>query len=148
MLQVFLDLMRAQQQIDKLTSPQSLDGTILGTDVDTDAPSTISDVFSWLFVVLEIVLMSTLVVIASSFLWQACRAEQKTASFIIKLLVLVDLVALAGISNATREAPWWSEKAILPDLGLITFQCACEFVYWTGAQWSTWIIAFQFYSTA
>lgn len=91
--------------------------------------------------------MSTLVIIASTFLHHIYKQEQKTAKFIIKLLILIDLVAIAGILDSIREAPWF-DKNFQKSLASIIYQCIVEFVFWTGAQWSTWIIAFQFYSTA
>jgi hypothetical protein len=130
-------------------SVAAIRGPIVGTSSGGGSFEFEDTVLTWIFVVLEIVLMSTLVIIASAFLCQSCRSKQKTASFIIKLLILVLLVAVTGIFNAFHSAPWWRNKSgyfgSMPDIIVI---CVSEFIYWVSAQWSTWIIAFQFYSTA
>ena len=106
------------------------------------------EIFLWCVVVIDIVLMSSLLVIATGFLIQSCRAKQKTAKFIVKLLILVVCVSITGILNSVREAPWWRKNAYFTSVWDIVIKGAIEFIYWTAAQWSTWIIAFQFYSTA
>ena len=106
------------------------------------------EIFLWCVVVVDVVIMGILLFIASCFLIQSCRAKQKSAKFIIKLLILVICVSTCGILNSVREAPWWRKNAYFTSVWDIVIKGAIEFIYWTAAQWSTWIIAFQFYSTA
>ena len=106
------------------------------------------EIFLWCVVIVNITLMSTLLVIATCSLCQSCRAKQKSAKFIIKLLILVICVATTGILNSIEEAPWWRKNAYFTSFWDIGIKAVIEFVYWVSAQWSTWIIAFQFYSTA
>ena len=92
--------------------------------------------------------MTVLMIVSTSFLVHACRAKHKPASFIIKLLILVDCVAVSGLGAAFNEAPWLRRYHYSETSAAIIVQGVFEFVYWVAAQWSTWIIAFQFYSTA
>ena len=102
----------------------------------------------WVVVIVEIVCLTCLAIITIGFLCQSCKAKQKTASFIIKLLILVLCVSISGIFNATHEAPWFQKTTMFNSKPDIFLNCISKFVYWVAAQWSTWIIAFQFYSTA
>ena len=62
-------------------------------------------------VIIEIILMGSLAIISGMFLHMACsKKKRKTASFIVKLLVLVLLVSIAGVINAIHEAPWWKHS--------------------------------------
>lgn len=101
----------------------------------------------WVVVISEIILMGSLAVIAAIFLRESCKAKQKTASFIVKLLILVMMVGVSGIVNAMHEAPWWKQSAYFGTVWSIVTVSVFEFIYWVSAQWSTWIIAFQFYCT-
>ena len=102
----------------------------------------------WIVVILDIICLGCLGAIASTFLVQSCKAKQKTARFIIKLLILVLLVSISGAINALHEAPWFQKTTLFNSGPDIVLSCITEFVFWVAAQWSTWIIAFQFYSTA
>ena len=104
--------------------------------------------FLQLTCIVEIVLMSVLMIVSTSFLVHAYRTKHKPASFIIKLLILVDCVAVSGLGAALNEAPWFAKYPYEATSAAIVIQGILEFVYWVAAQWSTWIIAFQFYSTA
>ena len=78
--------------------------------------------------------MLALLIIASMFLCQSCRAKQKAAPFIVKLLILVVLVASAGIFDALHDAPWWSkESAYYDSIYDIIITGIAEFIYWTAA---------------
>ena len=102
------------------------------------------DTFVWVVVIVELVLMTSLLVISSTFLIQSCRSKQKTASFIVKLLILVSAVAISGIGNAIETAPWWRRHAssYYHSIWDVLIYGAIEIIYWVAAQWSTWIIAF------
>ena len=97
----------------------------------------------WAVVIVEVILMLSLLIIASMFLCNSCRSKQKAAPFIVKLLILVVLVATSGLYDALHDAPWWSKSSPYYDsIYDIILTGISEFVYWTAAQWSTWIIAF------
>jgi len=91
--------------------------------------------------------MGALAIISGMFLHAALKKGRKTASFIKKLLVLVLLVSIGGVMNAIHEAPWWKHQPYFNTVWAIIVICVFEFVFWVAAQWSTWIIAFQFYCT-
>ena len=61
--------------------------------------------------------------------------------------MLILLVALSGIANAAHAAPWWMHNKYFGTTWAIVATSISEFIYWVAAQWSTWIIAFQFYCT-
>jgi hypothetical protein len=88
----------------------------------------------YVIVLVEVILMLALLIIASMFLCQSCRAKQKAAPFIVKLLILVVLVASAGIFDALHDAPWWSkESAYYDSIYDIIITGIAEFIYWTAA---------------
>ena len=101
----------------------------------------------WVVVIAEIILMASLAIIALMFLHQSCKQRTKMATFIVKLLILVLLVSTAGIVNAIHEAPWWKHSQYFDSVWSLVVVGVFEFIYWVAAQWSTWIIAFQFYCT-
>ena len=103
---------------------------------------------TWAVVALELILMMTLLLISTKFLVNSCRAEQKVARFIVKLLILVAVVSFSGIFDAFHESPWWKESDYINSTTDIVFCALIGFTYWAAAQWTTWIIAFQFFSTA
>jgi len=92
--------------------------------------------------------MSCLLVISISFLCQSCRSTQKIAKFIIKLLIMIVCVSFSGLLGAIHDAPWLQKKAYFNSDADIVISAFLSFLYWVAAQWSTWVIAFQFYSTA
>lgn len=57
-------------------------------------------------------------------------------------------VSFSGLLGAIHEAPWLQKKAYFNSNADIIISAILSFVYWVAAQWSTWVIAFQFYSTA
>ena len=61
----------------------------------------------WFVSILEITSMFTLAIIAGYFLVKNCRSQHKIASFITKLLWLVEAVAITGLLNGVRSAPFW-----------------------------------------
>ena len=99
-------------------------------------------------VIIEIVLMSILLLFSLSFLINSCRQKQKTARFITKLLLLITCVAVCGLADAIHEAPWLQDRSFYNSSADIIITAVFDFLFWVAAQWSTWIIAFQFYSTA
>ena len=98
---------------------------------DTGSKKEVEDVLLYFTAGIELILMTTLLVISSTFLIKQCCSKQKTASFITKLLILVTLVAISGILNAIRDAPLWNNFE--ESLADIIFCCSIGFVYWVGA---------------
>ena len=117
------------------------------SDTEDDLNETVL-LFLQITCIVEIILMTVLILISTSVLIHACKSKHKPASFIIKLLILVDCVAVSGLGAAMNEAPWLRHTAYSKTATGVFMQGVFEFVYWVTAQWSTWIIAFQFYSTA
>ena len=57
-------------------------------------------------------------------------------------------VSVSGLLKAIHEAPWLQGQSFYNSTTDIVVAGVICFIYWVAAQWSTWIIAFQFYSTA
>ena len=80
-------------------------------EVDQDLYEGATGALIWVVVIIEIILMGSLAIISiMSLRVTACKKRRKTASFIIKLLILVLLVSISGVVNAIHEAPWWKNS--------------------------------------
>jgi len=87
----------------------------------------------WVAVITQIVLMSALLICAVSFLLQSCRSKQKTAGFIVKLLVLIVLVSSGGLADAIHEAPWLQQQVYYNDTVDIIITSSVDYIFWVAA---------------